>query len=310
MSNGGFSAPPSFLTPKRKGLGRGLASLFEGQEEEKGPQTSEGADLQYLSPDLLLLGKYQPRHHFSDEELQELAQSIREKGVLQPILVRRHEDRFELIAGERRLRASRIAGLAQIPCRVLEVSSHEAFEIALLENIQRTDLSPLEEAHAYRQLLDSFEYTQEDLSQRLGKSRAHIANMLRLLTLPSQVQDLLEKGKLSAGHARTLITTDEPLKVALEIIDRGLTVREAEQLARHQKDPSQKSKSAFAEVGGAEEVALSQHLVDLTGLPVKIQIKPSGGVIQINFKTPMELDSFLEKMTRGFLDPTSRVLPS
>lgn len=306
---------PPFSPAKRKGLGRGLASLFEGEvsEETQAPSPGVTNELIYLSPEVIQTGQYQPRLSFKPEELEELAQSIREKGVLQPLLIRRQEHGFELIAGERRLRASIIASLAQVPCRVLEISPHEAFEVALLENIQRSDLSPIEEAKGYRQLLDTYGYTQETLAQKLGKSRTHMTNMLRLLTLPEAIQAWLEQGKLTVGHARALIGAQDAIHLARFIQENHLSVRETENLVRPKEVPpaahaSPKGASpdhTFSSEMLSEEAALARHLSDLTGLTVKIQVKPTGGTVQISFKTPLELDAFLENLSRGYLPPAS-----
>jgi ParB family chromosome partitioning protein len=327
MTHDSSDAALAFQTPKRKGLGRGLAALFDAEPSTGvlGPVASSSSslpppavasaslgELVYLSPEAIETGHYQPRSHFDKEALEELAQSIREQGVIQPLLVRRQGDKMELVAGERRLRASQAAGLAQVPCRVLEVSANDAFEVALLENVQRADLSPLEEAQGYRQLLDRFGYTQETLAQKLGKSRTHMTNMLRLLTLPEPVQTWLDQGALTMGHARALVGSERAVEWARYVMENGLSVRETEGIVRRQTLPNHGPKGLPSSLPSApgpfssdlltEEEALARQLSALTGLVVKIQVKPSGGFVQVGFKTPLELDAFLQHLNRGYVE--------
>ena len=180
-------------------------------------------------------GRFQPRRKFDQEAIQSLVDSVRERGILQPLLVRQHPDDgaiFEIIAGERRWRAAQLAGLHQVPVVIRELTDREALEIALIENIQRQDLTALEEAEGYKRLMDEFGHTQEVLAKALGKSRSHIANMLRLLTLPLQVKQLVQEGSLTAGHARALLSVEDPVTTAQQVIEKGLNVRQVEQLAR------------------------------------------------------------------------------
>ena len=207
---------------KKNALGRGLSSLLN----PSGYDDAEGQVIN-LPLDSIQKGSFQPRRYFPEEDLNELAASIQERGVLQPVLVRSFSDKqYELIAGERRWRAAKIAGLHEIPVIVRNFSDGEALEIGLLENIQRQDLNPIEEAEGYHRLAEEFDHTQESLSRILGKSRSHIANTLRLLTLPKTVQEHLVTGKLSAGHGRSLIGVEDPEHIAEMIISRRLSVRQ------------------------------------------------------------------------------------
>ena len=224
---------------RRRSLGRGLSALLG--EEDAAPEAAPRT----LRIDLLRPGRYQPRHQFDTEGLQALAQSIREKGVLQPLLVRRlsgHPETFEIVAGERRWRAAQLAQLHEVPVVLREIDDREALEIALVENLQRQDLSALEEAEAYQRLLDEFSHTQEAVAQAVGKSRSHVANTLRLLELPDPVKRLLDERQLTAGHARALLGASDPLSLAAEVVRRGLNVRQVERLAKRSKaKPSQKA---------------------------------------------------------------------
>jgi len=312
--------PPGAVVSKRK-LGRGLDALF-GEERDAPAFPSEPAqesvELLYVSVAHLSLSPFQPRLTFDSQELQELASSIEQKGVLQPLLVRRLGAEVQLVAGERRLRAAKMAGLTHVPCRVLNLSEAEALEVAVLENIQRADLSPLEEAKGYRQLMERCGYTQEALSQRLGKSRAHIANMIRLLGLPEDVQEKLERKQLTTGHARALIGTSDPSQWATLIVDRNLSVRQVEKLMRQHRSPdahspdarspgSRYAASSAPQTGAsslsssAEEENLAQELQEITGLPVTLQVTDKGGTLTVHFPSPTELDHFLGRLTRAYL---------
>lgn len=297
------------VTSKRpRGLGQGLSALFDAQpSSSEGPALSgeeRGGSHTDISISAIACGRFQPRLRFDETQLAELAQSISEKGVLQPLLVRRSGAGFELIAGERRLRASQMAGLSALPCRILDVSEQEAFEIALLENIQRSDLSPIEEAKGYRQLLEGYGYTQDTLSSKIGKSRSHMTNLLRLLTLPDSVQTLVDQGELTMGHGRALVGSEDPETLAYIVLEKGLSVRGTEALVRGKAWGGQGErplKPLVAPSVGTEEIALAHHLENMTGLGVSLKTKASGGTVQFTFKTPMELDVFLESLTRGYL---------
>lgn len=280
---------------KKKALGRGLSALFDSKET---------GDYQEINLENIFVGKYQPRKNFEEISLEELSFSIKEKGILQPLLVRKcqEEGLFELIAGERRFRAAKLADLKEAPCRILDLSDEEALETGLLENIQREDLSCLEEAFGYLRLIEEFSYTQETLAKKIGKSRSYVANTLRLLNLPQEVRQLLEEDKITAGHARALINSSDPINFAQLVIARGLNVRRTEELVRQGSHSS--SSSFVPEEKGQDEITLAQQLAELTGLNVKISLKKAGGTIQFFFKGPLELDHFLAHLTQGYVKNT------
>ncbi|MDI9349508.1 MAG: ParB/RepB/Spo0J family partition protein [Candidatus Symbiobacter sp.] len=239
---------------RKRGLGRGLSSLLG--EDDAAPVSVSPQAISRLPIDLLLPNPWQPRQVFNPEAMESLVASVRERGVIQPILVRASQDQpghYQIIAGERRWRAAQAAKLHEIPVVVRQLSDSEALELALIENIQRSDLSPLEEAKAYRRLMDEFHHTQEILAQSLGKSRSHIANSLRLLSLPESVQKLIEQGKLSSGHARALITAPDPVLLAEQVIALDLSVRETEKLAQQAKGKSPRDASLPSADEGAEQ---------------------------------------------------------
>ncbi|MCF7929777.1 MAG: ParB/RepB/Spo0J family partition protein [Spirochaetales bacterium] len=219
----------------KKALGKGIDALIHsGSEEEKQESGQEGG-IRTIPVDLISANPEQPRKHFSEESLKELADSIQSQGVLQPILVSRYEEGFRVIAGERRLRAARLAGLNEIPALVRELAPAEELELALVENIQREDLDPIEEAQAYRKLMDDNGLNQEQLAKQVGKNRSTIANSLRLLNLPEEIQSALAEFTLFAGHARALLSVEKPedqLEVFHRVVKEGLSVRETEALAR------------------------------------------------------------------------------
>ncbi|MBI2706847.1 MAG: ParB/RepB/Spo0J family partition protein [Proteobacteria bacterium] len=279
---------------KKNVLGRGLSSLLN-------PGTNEDHEdmIIRLPLDSIQKGALQPRKHFPEEDLKELAVSIQERGVLQPILVRLMslgDKKYELIAGERRWRAAKIAGLDEIPVIVRSFSDGEALEIGLLENIQRQDLNPIEEAEGYHRLAEEFDHTQDSLSRILGKSRSHIANTLRLLTLPKTVQEHLVTGKLSAGHGRSLIGVENPEHIAEMIISRRLSVRQAEALAKQKEDKEENIYSVNS--SDPEKEVLQNQLSDLLGTPVELILKGGGGKIGIPFKNPIELDTLIKKFNQ------------
>lgn len=253
-------------------------------------------------------GKFQPRRRFDDEELDELAGSIRARGVLQPLLVRPHPEAdgdYELIAGERRWRAAQRAQAHDVPVVVLPLSDLEALEVALVENVQRQDLTALEEADGYARLIEEFRHTQEDLARVVGKSRSHVANMLRLRGLPDGVKAYLEDGALTAGHARALLTADQPEVLAKRIVDGDLSVRAAERLATQAKKgkpkPGKPALAGSAETGGRKDAdtrALEKHLTDRLGLTTEIQAKGERGQLVVHFTKLEQLDDLIERLTR------------
>jgi ParB family transcriptional regulator, chromosome partitioning protein len=280
---------------RHRGLGRGLSALI-GEEAPAAPDA--GARAQRALPvGWLKPNPFQPRKSFAPEELQELANSIREKGVLQPILVRpRGADSFEIVAGERRWRAAQLAKLHDVPVVVRELSDAESLELAIVENVQRADLNAVEEAAAYQELIDKFDYTQEKLAQEVGKSRSHVANTVRLLKLPDSVQRFIREGKLTAGHARTLIGHPDPEARAREIIRQALNVREAEQRSKKKKP----SASPTPATGSADVKALEKSLSEVLGLKIEIAHKgASGGELRIFYKTLEQLDDVIQRLSSG-----------
>lgn len=300
----------------RKGLGRGLSALLNEArtpDEPAGRMRSGGRE---VAVDLLDPGRYQPRRNFADGQLDQLVLSIREKGVLQPILVRRQADnpgRYEIIAGERRWRAAQTAGLHLVPVVVREFSDREALEVALIENIQRQDLSAIEEAQGYRRLGQEFDYTQEQLAKSVGKSRSHIANLLRLLTLPPSVQSLIDQGSLSAGHARALVGTQDPEGLARRILAQALNVRQAEKLAALEagKAARQRPKNPpRPAVPDADGKALEHRLSAALGLSVTLAANLSGGAesgqLRIEYNTLEQLDEICRRLLTEPSDPAGQ----
>jgi len=274
----------------RHQLGRGLAALF-GETEAGGyaaPVAQRLVPIEWIRP-----GKLQPRRRFAEAELEALAQSIREKGILQPLLVRPLRDEqagFELVAGERRWRAAQRVGMHEVPVIVSAFADSEALEIALVENLQREDLSPLEEAEAYNRLMEEFGRTQAALAEAVGKSRSHVANTLRLLSLPAPVRRRLEDGELSAGHARALLAAPDPVKLAAEVVRRGLNVRATEQLVqRRAAAPPPKRRRRDPDIS-----ALERDLGARLGLRVTLEAKKRGGALTLHYVSLDQLDRVLD----------------
>lgn len=279
---------------KKRGLGRGLSALFG--EESAPTEPARGVKtvpIEHLHP-----GKYQPRRRFDEETLKSLVESVQKQGILQPLLVRPHAGRsneYEILAGERRWRAAQLASLRDVPVLVREIADREALEIALVENVQREDLTPLEEAAAYQRLIDEFGHTQEALAQAIGKSRSHIANTLRLLGLPAEVRQMLEDGRLTAGHARALLTADDPLALAHAIVKSGLSVRQTEALAKGAQ-PSAAGKSRTPARRDADIVALERELATSLGLKVSIAFDGKAGTLTFAYKSLDQLDEVLRRL--------------
>jgi ParB family transcriptional regulator, chromosome partitioning protein len=273
----------------RRPLGRSLAALFG---EADGGAFVDAAPQRLVPIELIRPGALQPRRRFAEGELEALAQSIREKGILQPLLVRSlnaQETEFELIAGERRWRAAQRVGLHAVPVLVRQISDGEALEIALVENLQREDLSPLEEAEAYSRLIDDFRRSQASVAEAVGKSRSHVANTLRLLSLPAAVRRRLDEGELSAGHARALLAAADPVALAEEVVRRGLNVRATERLVRRRTEtPLAKHRPR-----DANTVALERELGGLLGLRVTLEQKPRGGALTLHYASLDQLDRVL-----------------
>lgn len=228
-------------TNSEKKLGRGLSALLGDSSKRTDPAIAQTRDskesVELIALNKITAGIYQPRKNFNHEELTELAESIKESGLIQPIILRKSEgeDHYEIIAGERRFRACKIAGLTKVPSIIKKINNHEALELAIVENIQRSDLSLIEEADGYKQLIEEFSYTQDQIAKRVGKSRSHITNLLRLLSLPQIVRELLDKKLISMGHARAIINSSNPEFLAKKIVDDSLTVRNVEDLVRNEK---------------------------------------------------------------------------
>ncbi|MES1197387.1 MAG: ParB/RepB/Spo0J family partition protein [Pseudomonadota bacterium] len=253
--------------------------------------------------DLVQRNPNQPRKHFDEGDLSELADSIRAHGVLQPILVRPIADgRYEIVAGERRWRAAQRAGLHAIPAVVRELDEVEILEIGIIENVQRADLNPIEEAQGYQALIDRFGRTQQDIADVVGKSRPHIANMLRLLALPNDIMEMVRDGRLSAGHARAILTAPDPRVLALKAIGEGLNVREVERLAQQAKDERHgpRANAPQVETKSADTRALEQSLSDALGLTVAITDKgASGGELKVSYRTLEQLDDLIRRLRGG-----------
>jgi ParB family chromosome partitioning protein len=286
------------MVDKPNRLGRGLAALIGDMAPVEAPKAADNSNAgqKRLPVSALIANRANPRRDFDVEQLEELTSSIKEKGVMQPLLVRPSGDGvFEIIAGERRWRAAQRAGLHDVPVVVREVDDREALELAIIENVQRVDLNPLEEAQGYEQLIEQFSYTQQDLAQVIGKSRSHVANTLRLLKLPASVREMVSSGQLTAGHARTLITVDDPELIARQIVDGGLSVREAEALS--QKRVTARAPETKSLDKDADTVALEKRLSDALGLKVAIDHKTSGGRVEIRYKTLEQLDTVIARLS-------------
>jgi ParB family chromosome partitioning protein len=284
--------------PRRRGLGMGLSALL-GSSAEEVRSADARAQARTVPIEFLRPCPLPPRRHFDEDELAALADSIRHRGVMQPLLVRRGAnagDFYEIVAGERRWRAAQAAGVHELPVIVHELSDRDTLEVALLENVQRQDLSPLEEAEGYRRLIDEYGHTQEELAGALGKSRSHIANLLRLLGLPPRVRELLEQGAVSAGHARALLGARDPLALAQAVVGRGLNVRQTEALVRAEAERAPRRKSE----GGAKDantLALEQDLSRNLGLTVCLTPRGSGGTVQIAYNSLDQLDALIRRLS-------------
>lgn len=280
----------------KKRLGRGLAALIgemDNVDNNKPASQSKISPDQQIPIEFVVRNAENPRQNFDHDDLVDLARSIRKHGIVQPIVVRRvNNDRYEIIAGERRWRAAQQAELTEIPVLVRDVDDKTALEIAIVENVQRADLNPLEEALGYEQLMSHYGYTQNDLGEVIGKSRSHVANSLRLLKLPDSVRDMLIDGSLSAGHARALVSTSNPLALAKLIVEKGLSVRDAERLAQEDiNGTSRQSEKKETFQKDADTMALEKSLTDVLGLKVQLDHKGEKGKLQISYKSLEQLDS-------------------
>ena len=280
-------------------LGKGLSTFFENKQTSVSvfKNEEEQGDVKYISIGNIIPNKDQPRKNFNEEQLKELALSIEKNGVLQPILVRKDKNNpvmFEIIAGERRWRAAKFAGINEIPVIIKDLSDKETFEIGLIENLQRENLSPIEEANGYKKLINSFNYTQEDISKIINKSRSYIANILRLLSLPQEVQDMVNNGNLSYSIARTLIGKENPLKIAKSILKGDMTVKEVEDIVQ----PAKKIRIATEEENAltAELISIRENLSDTLNAKVDIKLRGKKGEIVIKFNDLSELNNITTKL--------------
>ena len=291
---------------KSRGLGRGLSSLMGDLNNEPltSNENSESQTIEKLVPvEKIYPNPNQPRKSFQEEKLIELANSIKTKGIVQPLIVRKKKgtkESFEIVAGERRWRAAQRAQIHELPVIIKEFTDIEVLEIAIIENVQRADLNPIEEALGYKNLMENFDHTQEGLSKEIGKSRSHIANLLRLLNLPLAVQELLISGQLTAGHARALVTCDNPLAIAKQIISLGLSVRDAERLAKNVSDKKVTNKTKTKEKP-ADTVLLEADLSAALKMKVSINHEEGKekGLIAITYKSLDELDRISEVILNG-----------
>ncbi len=300
-----------------KGLGKGLSVLISEEysksisKEEKGA----GGGPQQLGVDRIVSGKFQPRKQFSETYLQELSQSIKHNGLMQPIVVRPIKNsQYEIIAGERRWRAAKLAGMLEVPVIIREVEDRQALELALIENIQRQDLTPLEEGTGFQRLIDEFGHTQEELSKVVGKSRSHIANLLRLLSLPEAIKSLLNEGALTMGHGRALLNADNPEELAKEVVRRGLNVRQTEHLCRgglvkdgETPNPTRSIRTALQQPAAqgsgdkdADTLALEETVSEQLGMPVAIESSGQTGRVVIRYDSLSQLDNILKRLGDSF----------
>ena len=272
----------------KKGLGRGLDILLPETDEPQGAMEIALSDID-PNPE-------QPRREFDKAALEQLAESIRQSGILQPLLVTREGQRYRIVAGERRYRAARLAGLHTVPCLVRDLAEHEKMEAALIENLQREDLNPIEEALSYKALLDDFSLTQEQVSEQVGKSRSAIANSIRLLSLPQKVREMLEAGTLSSGHARAILSVnneDAKLLLAEKIVENALSVRQAEQLAKTLNAPKKEPKKTTVTQLDLQLGEIQKRMSDILGTKVKILNGAKKGKIEIEYYSANDLERLL-----------------
>ncbi|MBQ0823581.1 ParB/RepB/Spo0J family partition protein [Microvirga terrae] len=284
-------------------LGRGLAALIGEVGDEMGNLERKGFVPRHVPVEFLQPNPRNPRKRFDEEDLQELTQSIKDRGIIQPIVVRSlptNTERYEIVAGERRWRAAQKAGLHKVPVVIVSIDDKTSLEYAILENVQRADLNPIEESEGYSRLMVEFSYTQENLSKIIGKSRSHIANMLRLADLPVGVRKLMMERKLTAGHGRALLSVKDPVQVAKRILDEGLSVRQVEEIAQSDNADPEKAEAKAAKSVKAEKDpdtrALEKALQDVLGLTVSIDHKGKGGELRIKYKTLDQLDGLCRRL--------------
>jgi ParB family chromosome partitioning protein len=289
------------MADERSRLGRGLATLMGDVGAEAG---TAGARNQRRVPiEFLRANPRNPRRIFADAEIEELGASIRERGIIQPIVVRAvrgKTDAFEIIAGERRWRAAQRVNQHDVPIVVLDVNDSEALELTIIENVQRADLNPLEEANGYQALATEFNHSQDDIAKVVGKSRSHVANTMRLLRLPETVKSYINAGKISAGHARALLGQDDPEAIARAIVEKGLNVRQAEALKQEQAEAKGKtSKPRVRAMKDADTASVEKRLSDALGLLIDIDHRGKGGVLRIKYRNVDQLDEVIRRLERG-----------
>lgn len=289
-----------------RSLGRGLSAILGPDGVDLENSMNENSSVQTLPINKVRPGKYQPRSYFDEDGLDSLVASVQEKGIIQPIIVRPLNDgseNYEIVAGERRWRSAVKAELDQVPVIIREMSDVEALETAIIENVQRQDLNALEEAEGYQRLMNDFNHTQEELGKIIGKSRSHIANTLRLLSLPSKVKEFVSSGKLTAGHARALINVHNAEELALKIIKQGLNVRQTEKLVQEPKDKPvrnpQEYSSATLQMPLSDQHKLTDMMTTLFGLKTDLHMNNKEGQLIIHFKSLEELDKLLERLQNG-----------
>ena len=288
------------MAENRRGLGRGLSALL-GEAEEISHAVDPAEGVREIPIELVHRNPDQPRQTFNEADLAELEASVRTSGVLQPILVRPSPHKpgeFEIVAGERRWRAAQRAGLVTVPALVRTLGDNEAFRIAIVENVQRSDLNPIEEARAYAALMARMQHTQEEIAGLVGKSRSHVANTLRLMQLPDAVQEHLVHGRLSAGHARTLLSSENAEAVAELIVEKGLSVREAEALARGGAAPAKKKGPSARKSKDADTASLEVDLEDALGMSVDVVDRGGVGEVKIRYATLEQLDEICRRLMR------------
>ncbi|MCC7267517.1 MAG: ParB/RepB/Spo0J family partition protein [Caulobacteraceae bacterium] len=287
-------------TEHRRGLGRGLSALLGEIDPPRSP-AADPPGRRETPIELIKANPDQPRRRFVDADMDELVASIQEKGVLQPILVRPDPaggPGFEIVAGERRWRAAQRAGLLSLPTVIRELTDQQVLEIGIVENVQRADLSPLEEAMGYRALMERFGRTQEAIAQTVGKSRSHVANTMRLLSLPEAVQAHLAEGRLTAGHARAIATAPDPAALAQDVVARGLSVRQAEALARRGPPAAKPSKPSAPVNKDTDTRALEEDLAEVLGLKVDIIDRGGRGELRLEYETLEQLDDLCRRLTQ------------
>src|SRR5579862_638633 len=284
----------------RSRLGRGLAALIGDVGTESSAERPRGQRRAATSS--LRPNARNPRRNFSEAELDELTASLRERGMIQPIVarpVRGAPDAFEIIAGERRWRAAQRAGLHEVPVVIIEATDEESLQLAIIENVQRADLNPLEEAEGYRALIRDFSHSQDDVARMVGKSRSHVANTLRLQTLPDRVKEHIQSGRLSAGHARALVGHHDAERLAEEIVARGLNVRQVEEIARQESGGNGKPRSRKPSAEkSADTLALEKRLSDALGLVVSIEARGESGVVSIRYRNLDQLDDLAQRLEK------------